>query len=153
MRGPMLVCGLATLVLFPLYVAPRLGGATAAVFAVLLAISPLLVVYSRMARPYAITLLLGWFAHARVPSLSCSVAGPGRSPALTYGAAATLATWLHPVVAPFVLAPFAVGAPRLRRVPAERRARFTRLAAPRARRPASRWPRCFCRPCSRIRRR
>ena len=28
MRWPMLVCGLATLVLFPLYVAPRLGRAT-----------------------------------------------------------------------------------------------------------------------------
>ena len=39
-------CGLATLVLFPLYVAPRLSRATALVFAALLAISPLLVVYS-----------------------------------------------------------------------------------------------------------
>ncbi|HET7033506.1 MAG TPA: hypothetical protein VFJ48_10310, partial [Casimicrobiaceae bacterium] len=42
MRLPMLACGLATLVVLPMYVAPRLGRATAAVFALLVAISPLL---------------------------------------------------------------------------------------------------------------
>src|SRR4029434_2024568 len=40
MRAPMLACGLAMLVLFPLYIVPRLGRATAAVFAILLAMSP-----------------------------------------------------------------------------------------------------------------
>ena len=64
MRLPMLLSGLATLVLFPLFAARRFGYPVAALFAVLLAISPLLVLYSRMARPYAITLLLGWIAHA-----------------------------------------------------------------------------------------
>ena len=64
LRWPMLACGLATLVLMPLYVAPRLGRRTAAVFALLIALSPLLVIFTRMARPYAITLLLGWVAHA-----------------------------------------------------------------------------------------
>jgi hypothetical protein len=58
MRAPMLACGLATIVLFPLYVVPRLGRATAAVFAVLLAISPLS------------SSTAAW--RARMPSRSCS---------------------------------------------------------------------------------
>ena len=76
MRWPMLLCGLATLVVLPLYVAPRLGGATAAVFALLIAISPLLVVYSRMARPYAITLLFGWIAHGAFQRYHASTQWP-----------------------------------------------------------------------------
>jgi hypothetical protein len=127
LRAPMLACGLATLVVLPLYVAPRVGRATAAVFAVLLAISPLLVIYSRMARPYAMTLLLGWIAHAAFVRYSAS----GRGHALagvTYTTAATLALWLHPVIGPFVLAPLLWGGLQLRHaVPAERRARLLRL--------------------------
>jgi predicted membrane-bound mannosyltransferase len=63
LRWPMLVRGLATLIVLPLHVAGRLGRPTAAVFALLIALSPLLVIFTRMARPYAITLLLGWVAH------------------------------------------------------------------------------------------
>jgi hypothetical protein len=44
LRWPMIVCGLATLVVLPLYVAPRLGWPVAALFALLIAISPLLVI-------------------------------------------------------------------------------------------------------------
>ena len=105
MRIPMLACGLATLVLFPLYVVPRLGRATAAVFATLLAISPLLFVYSRMARPYAITLFLGWSAHAAFRRFDAASRGEIGT-ATTYVITATLAAWLHPIIAPFVLAPF-----------------------------------------------
>ena len=63
LRWPMIACGLATLVVLPLYVAPRLGWPVASLFALLIAVSPLLVIFTRMARPYAITLLLGWLAH------------------------------------------------------------------------------------------
>ncbi len=129
LRLPMVACGLATLVVFPLYVAPRLGGATSALFALLVAISPLLVVFSRMARPYAITLLLGWIAHGAFQRYHASTRG--QTPAgLTYGAATALATWLHPIVALFVLAPMLWALAELRRVaPAERRARLSRLAS------------------------
>jgi hypothetical protein len=133
MRLPMLLCGLVTLVVLPLYVAPRLGRTTAAVFALLLAISPLLVVYSRLARPYAITLLLGWIAHAAFQRYHSSTRRH-MAAGLLYGAAATLAIWLHPVAAPFVLAPLLWALAQLRRVaPAERRAhwlRVLRLAIP-----------------------
>jgi hypothetical protein len=108
MRWPMLLCGLAALVLFPLYVAARLSRATTLVFAALLAMAPLLVVYSRIARPYGITLLLGWGAHAAYQRFhhhgrAATVAG------FTYAIAASLAIWLHPIAAPFVLAPLLWG--------------------------------------------
>ncbi|MET0345491.1 MAG: hypothetical protein ABW218_04440 [Casimicrobiaceae bacterium] len=128
LRAPMLVCGIATLVAFPLYVARRLPPATVAVFAWLLAISPLLVIYSRMARPYAITLLLGWTAHAAFRCFWDQPQGGARA-GLLYGAAATLATWLHPIIGPFVLAPFVWAMFELRRVPeSQRRLRLRRLA-------------------------
>jgi hypothetical protein len=127
MRAPMLVCGIATLAAFPLYVARRLPPATVAVFAWLLAISPLLVIYSRMARPYAITLLLGWTAHAAFRRF-WERPQAGATAGILYGVAATLATWLHPIIAPFVLAPFAWAVFELRRVPeSERRTQFLRL--------------------------
>jgi len=129
MRWPMLVCGLATLVVLPLYVAPRLGRTTAAVFALLIAISPLLVVYSRMARPYAITLLFGWVAHAAFQRYHAAVRGHAGAGFL-YGATATWVIWLHPVSALFVLAPLLWALAQMRRVaPAERRARLIRLAS------------------------
>ena len=128
MRLPMLLCGLVTLVLLPLYVAPRLGRATAGLFALLLAISPLLVIYSRLARPYAITLLLGWIAHAAFQRYHASTRGRTAA-GLGYGTAATLAVWLHPIAAPFVLAPLLWALAQLRRVaPAARRAHTLRLA-------------------------
>ena len=128
MRWPMLACGLATLVMFPLYVAPRLGRATASVFALLLAISPLLDVYSRIARPYAITLLLGWVAHAQFQRFHAATRGGLRAGA-AYAIAAATAIWLHVIVAPFVAAPFLWAFADLRHAaPAARRARFLRLA-------------------------
>jgi hypothetical protein len=127
LRAPMLACGLASLVVLPLYVAPRVGRATASVFAVLLAISPLLIIYSRMARPYAITLLLGWIAHGAFVRYHASPRGQARA-GLVYGTAATLALWLHPIVGPFVLAPLLWGALQLRRTESVgRRPRLLRL--------------------------
>jgi hypothetical protein len=129
MRLPMLACGLATLVLFPLYVAPRLGRPTAAVFALLLAISPLLVIYSRMARPYAITLFAGYAAHAAFCRYEAAARGE-RAAGAAYALLATLAAWLHPIVVPFVLAPFAWALVRLPgAAPGERRPRTLRLLA------------------------
>ena len=126
LRWPMLVCGLATLVVLPLYVARRLGRPTAAVFALLIAISPLLVIFSRMARPYAITLLLGWIAHGAYQRY-CSAPRGRMGAGATYAVTAALATWLHPVVGPFVVAPLAWGLAGLRHAaPDARRAAFLR---------------------------
>lgn len=129
MRLPMMVFGLATLVLLPLYVARRMSTMTGAVFALLLAISPLLVIYSRMARPYAITFLLGWIAHAAFQRYH-EAPRDRIGAAAAYTLAASLAAWLHPIVAPFVLAPFLWSLWRLRSTAShERRRAFLRWLA------------------------
>jgi hypothetical protein len=134
LRWPMIACGLAALVLMPLYVAPRLGHRVAAVFALLIALSPLLVIFTRMARPYAITLLLGWVAHAAYQQYysagyaneHANVRGQWAAGAI-YVVATALATWLHPVVGPFVFAPLLWGLTKVREaLPAERGAAFRR---------------------------
>ena len=104
LRIPMLVAGLLFIALAPAYVLPRMGARVAIIFSFFLALSPLLVIFSRMARPYAISLLLAWIAHCAYRKFECakaSVTGSGSA----YVGSATMAMWFHPVVAPFVLAP------------------------------------------------
>jgi len=122
LRWPMIACGLATLVVLPLYVAPRLGWPVASLFALLIAVSPLLVIFTRMARPYAITLLLGWVAHGAYQRYAASERG-GLLAGATYAVCAALATWLHPVIGPFVAAPLLWGLFALRRVRRDARRR------------------------------
>jgi hypothetical protein len=102
MRLPMLVCGLLTLVLGTLWAWRRLSPGVAAFFAAFLAVSPLLVNYSRNARPYAITLLLDGVA---ILALARWDAARSPWPALAYAAASWLAIWLHQASAPFLLMP------------------------------------------------
>jgi hypothetical protein len=126
MRWPMMVCGLLTLVLFPLHVMRVLGRREAVVFAWLLALSPMLVNYSRTARPYAITLLLAYLAYwafyeyLRKPgNVKCGMIS---------GSCMVLAAWLHPVILFFLVAPFLVeGIEALRAEPLERWRRIRRL--------------------------
>lgn len=125
MRLPMMLCGLATIVLFPLAVAARIGRAEALAFALLLAVSPLLVAYSQIARPYAIGVLLGWLAHR---AFRRYWEGSGRAGA-AYAAATAFAVWMHMVIAPFVLAPLAWAAWTIVREQRDRRARLRRLVA------------------------
>ena len=62
MRWPMLLAGLTTLVVFPLYAWRRFSPRVAVVAAVLFALSPSLIIYAHQARPYALTLLLAYLA-------------------------------------------------------------------------------------------
>jgi hypothetical protein len=109
MRLPIMAAGLATLLAIPWYLTPRVGATVALTHAFLLAISPLLIFYSRIARPYALTLLLGWIAHAACFHFFAQ-RERGWGAAALYVICAALATWAHPVVAPFVLAPLVFGA-------------------------------------------
>jgi hypothetical protein len=105
MRLPLVLAGIATLILFPWYVARRIGRAEALVFAALLAISPLLYFFSRTTRPYALTLLLAWLALVAFRrSFEAQRLRVGAT--VAYAALSTFATWLHPVIGPFVVAPF-----------------------------------------------
>ena len=129
MRLPLVLAGIATLILFPWYVARRLGRAEALVFAALLAISPLLYFFSRTARPYALTLLLAWLALVAFRR-SLEAQAPRAGATVAYAACSALAAWLHPVIGPFVVAPFLpAGWRSLHATGAERRRAAARLAA------------------------
>lgn len=104
MRWPMMSAGLLMLILFPLWVSRHLGWRVALVFALLLAISPLLINYSRNARPYALTLLLGYLAHYAFLRYASRRQGQTGF-ALLYGLSAALSSWLHLISLPFVVAP------------------------------------------------
>jgi hypothetical protein len=126
-RLPSLLAGAAALVLLPLLAARRLGRGTAALYACLLAISPLLVIYSRNVRPYMPMTLAALLAAA---AFWAWWRGAGRGFAAAYVAAAALAIWLHLAAAPFVAAPFLCAAVELARPAAapERARRLRQLA-------------------------
>jgi len=116
MRWPMMSAGLLMLLLFPLWVSRHLGWRVALIFALLLAISPLLVNYSRNARPYALTLLLGYVAHYAFLRYGSRRRGQTAFGFL-YGLSATLASWLHLISLPFVAAPILLASiPALQRL-------------------------------------
>ena len=62
MRLPLLVAGLGLVVVFPLLLRRWLQGVECWLFAALLAVSPLLIYFSRTARPYALSTLLAAIA-------------------------------------------------------------------------------------------
>lgn len=129
MRWPMLAAGLILLLLFPLWLARWHGWRAAWLFAALLALSPLLVNYSRYARPYAITLLLGYVAHYAFWRYWTRAEGRLRS-GLLYGVGAALSAWLHLVSLPFVMAPLLLAAgPAWRQWKRGEGARLRRLLA------------------------
>jgi Dolichyl-phosphate-mannose-protein mannosyltransferase len=104
MRLPMMIAGLATVALFPLALRKELGDRTVIAFAFLLACSPVLIAFSRMARPYALTLLFSFCAYA---CLARAVRGGALrwNFAAGYIALSTLSLWLHPITGPFLVAP------------------------------------------------
>jgi hypothetical protein len=106
-RLPALLAGLLLLVLAPLWADRRLGRSTAIAYAWLLAISPGLVLYSRIARPYMPVVLLA-FGAAVAFEAWWREGGWGRGAA--YAVLAALAFWFHPVAAPLVLSPLVFGA-------------------------------------------
>jgi hypothetical protein len=116
MRAPMLVAGIAALIVFPLLLAPYLGTSATLVFTWLLAISPLHVYFSRYARPYAIVLFL---VVAGTASLARWWSTGRLRWAAAYAVCAIFAPWFHLAYLPFSLAPlawvFAASALRARR--------------------------------------
>ena len=111
MRWPMLVAGLATLFAFSFYAWRKFSPRVALVFTFLLALSPALVIYSHLARPYALTLFLsflGLYGFYRYLE--------GRGQTLMWGGVycvcAAITIWLHSITGPFMMAPFLLEAIR-----------------------------------------
>jgi hypothetical protein len=102
-RLPMLLSSLLALLVLPWTVARRVGGKAGHLFAWLVALSPLLVLYSRIARPYGPIVLFGFAATAAFEAWWRT---GRRGLAGAYVLFAALAVWFHLGTAPFVLAPF-----------------------------------------------
>jgi hypothetical protein len=125
LRLPFLFFGVATVVGVPLMVRPIVGRPAANVLAALLAVSPILIFFSRFARPYAIALFCAF--GAAMAFRAWWDTGRARF-AAAYVALAASACWLVIVMAPFVLGSFLLfGAAAVAR-PGRRRASLGRLA-------------------------
>jgi hypothetical protein len=96
------------------------------VFAALLAVSPMLIYYSRNARPYGLTIFLGYLAHFLfwrywLNERRRALAATG------YAVCASFSVWLHLLTLPFVAAPFLLVAIDFLRPGARRRESFRKL--------------------------
>jgi hypothetical protein len=144
LRLPVLASGLAALVLLPLLVRRRLPPAAWPYFGALVATSPLLVLYSRIARSYMPATLLSfaavmafdrWWTPAR-PSAAAGAgdaraadARRGAAAAVAYVVLAALAMWFHLGTAPIVVAPLLFGGVELALGRERREWPWRRLAA------------------------
>jgi hypothetical protein len=106
MHLPLLLSGIALLFVGPLFLRRETTPAVLALWAALLAISPLLVYHSKIARPYALTCLLALIAIVAFRRWWLAD-GMTRAWGAAYIAATFLAGWLHPITLPFTLLPFA----------------------------------------------
>lgn len=103
LRLAALSTGMVSLIAIPVALAPRIGQRAAVVLAWLLAVSPVLVLYSRIIHSYMPMLLVGFgavIAFERWWRTHSSAAG------VAYVILAALAVYLHLGAGPFVLAPF-----------------------------------------------
>ena len=126
MRMPMFAAGIALLAVAPLMVRRDADRATCALWTGLLAVSPLLVYFSKIARPYSITVLAVFIA---VLAVRRWWRDGGLGWAGTYVVGTGVAAWLHPVTLGLTLLPLAYfGVLSLRAVRQDRRP-LGRLAA------------------------
>jgi hypothetical protein len=106
MRAPMLVAGVALLVIAPMLMRRTIGLPASVAWTALLAISPLLVYLSRTARPYSLTCLLALVAVVAFRRWWLAQRNARATGAL-YVATTVLAGWLHLIALSFTLLPFA----------------------------------------------
>lgn len=113
MHLPLLIAGLALMIVPPLMMRRRVSLPVRAAWTALLAISPLLVYFSRTARPYAFACLAAFVAI--VAFHAWWRGGRARGWAVTYVVATAAAAWLHLLSIVFTLWPFVYfGLPALR---------------------------------------
>ena len=102
MHVPSLIAGIGLLLVGPRLLARSFRLPVCATWTTLVAISPLLVYHSKIARPYALTSLLTFVA---IVSFRSWWLGRRNRDAALYAATAFLAGWLHAITLPFTLMP------------------------------------------------
>jgi hypothetical protein len=125
MHAPSAVAGIGLLLVGPRLLARSFALPVRATWTLLVAISPLLVYHSKIARPYALTSLLTFVA---IVAFRAWFQDGRRRDAFAYVAATFLAGWLHSITLPFTLLPLAYcGVRALRPLDARRLAAIARL--------------------------
>ena len=107
MRLPAFLSGIVLVPTLPILLRCYVGSNASVALAWLLAVSPFHIYYSRLARPYSITLLLSWLA---VVAFYRWWRGGHSGWKWVYTVAAVLSPWFHLVTLPVVLAPPALAA-------------------------------------------
>jgi len=105
LRAPTLIAGVLSLIIFPIFVGKMFNRRTMVIFSFLLSISPVLIFYSRMSRPYGIVVLLSFVSFF---SLLFWMNRGERKFALLYIAAAALAIYFHLYASIAVLTPLGI---------------------------------------------
>jgi hypothetical protein len=105
LRLPVVVAGLTSVIVIPLFLSRRVGDRIAAVLAILLATSPFLVSYSRIARSYSITLLGIYTAFWLLDRAVEPLARPDWRSAAGYALVCGFTVWAHPVTGPVLVSP------------------------------------------------
>lgn len=105
LRLPSLICGVLCVAVCPLLARKIIGSRRAAWLALLLAVSPILIFYSRICRPYSAVALLGF---AAILFAAHWLQSGGWRPALMFGVAGVLAVYFHLFAAVTVAAPVLV---------------------------------------------
>lgn len=126
LRLPALLLGTLAIAVMPWMLRERLGTRASGWYAWLLALSPLLAIYSRMVRSYAPAMLLAFVA---VVCFERWWRERNRRAGAGYAVCAGLALWCNLSVAPFVAAPVVYATARLAFGDAELRARSRELTA------------------------
>ena len=104
LRLPMIVAGLLTVTLFPLALLGRLSNRIVVLFAVLLSVSPFMISYARIGRPYALTLFCTYLAYWLFERGIRDHAIRWK-PAIGYALLCGLVVWTHAIAGPMVVAP------------------------------------------------
>lgn len=126
LRLPALLLGTMSIAVMPWMLRERLGARASGWYAWLIALSPLLAIYSRMLRSYAPAVLLAFVA---VVCFERWWRQRNRRAGAGYAVCAALALWCNLSVAPFVAAPVVYATARLILGDAELRARSRELIA------------------------
>lgn len=103
LRLPVLLCGLAALIALPTAFAARVSRGTVQIYGWLLAISPALILYSRIARSYMPMVL---FAFGAVMAFEAWWRTRSKGAGAAYVVLGALAVWFHLGAGPIVAAPF-----------------------------------------------
>ncbi|TAG49713.1 MAG: hypothetical protein EAZ30_02450 [Betaproteobacteria bacterium] len=110
LRVPMLLAGIASVVIIPVVFRPRFDDRVLAILSLLIAVSPFLISYARIARTYALTALGVYVAFWCLQRATEAVTRGEKlrwRPAVSYAVLAALIVWTHPIVGPVMVTPFA----------------------------------------------